>query len=522
MNSTFSPEDIRQIVERGMNPGDVEQQLVNFRTGFPPIKLIGPATVRHGIRQMTAKRIDELASLYQSYASDHQVVKFVPASGAASRMFKHLFEFRIAYRGTYEDQLMLLKDKGPDSVYYFFENIQEFAFFPHLLDALEDRGLDFTTIMEESRYERVLNTLLTDKGLNYGNLPKALIPFHQYGDHSRTSFAEHLVEGAHYARSSGNTCHVHFTSLPDHIKLMKEHFREIRHELEEKFKIKYRIEYSIQQLSTDVIAVDNENNPARDAEGRLLFRPGGHGALLGNLESIDADLIIIKNIDNVCHDRCKEETYIYKEVLAGKLIDIQDQVFAFLRGLENPTSPSMKVIDSIWSFVENRLHVIPPPESGHWKKEEKIEYLKNKLDRPIRICGMVENEGEPGGGPFWVLNSDGSTSLQIVESSQIDRQNPEQEVIFQNSTHFNPVDIVCSIKNYKGAKFSLSDFVDHHTGFISQKSFDGKAIKAQELPGLWNGSMADWSTVFVEVPLITFNPVKNINDLLRSEHKQNI
>jgi hypothetical protein len=517
-NQTLTADDIRQITERGMKPSEVERQLQNFRDGFPPMALTEAATTRQGIHKITPKRIEELSALYEDFAKNHKVVKFVPASGAASRMFKHLLEFRAKYRGTPEDQLLLLKDKGPDSVYYFFEHLPDFAFFSKLLDALEMRGLDYDTIMEESRYEKILNTLLTDKGLNYGNLPKALIPFHSYGNQSRTALIEHLFEGAHYARSGMNNCHVHFTTLPDHLDLMDQHFKEFREELEARLKVRFHLEYSIQDPSTDVIAVDMENNPVRDDKGELVFRPGGHGALLKNLGSIKADLIIIKNIDNICHDRCKPDTYLYKKVLAGKLIELQDQIFAFLSGLDNPTPPSMKVIETMWTFLEHKLHVMPPAGSEKWKKEERIEYLRKKFNRPIRVCGMVENEGEPGGGPFWAANPDGTISLQIVESSQVNHGDPRQESIFQSSTHFNPVDIVCSIRDYRGGTFKLKDFMNPKTGFISQKSLDSKTIKAQELPGLWNGSMADWITVFIEVPLSTFNPVKIINDLLRTEH----
>jgi len=518
----LNSEDLRLISERGMKAETVENQLKNFQNGFPPIKLIAPATVKHGIQQIPPKRIEELIGEYDEYCHKHKVVKFVPASGAASRMFKHLFEFRSLYRGTYENQLDLLKDKGPDSVFYFFENIQDFPFFEQLLDAMEKRGLDFDTVMGESRYEKVLNTLLTEKGLNYGNLPKALVPFHSYKDEVRTSFAEHMAEGAMYARSGKNQSHIHFTALPQHLDLMKEHFNELKEEFEARYKVNYSIDYSIQHPSTDVIAVDSENLPFRDENGNLVFRPGGHGALLKNLNEIEADLIIIKNIDNVCHDRCKEDTVIYKKLLAGKLISYQEQIFSYLNGLDHPTPPSMKVVETIWNFVEQKLRVTPTEGAEHWKKEEKIEYLKKKLNRPIRVCGMVENEGEPGGGPFWVRNSDGTTSLQIVEASQINRNDPEQEGILKNSTHFNPVDLVCSTRNYKGKKFDLSKFVDPATGFISEKSVDGKVVKAQELPGLWNGSMSDWNTVFVEVPLTTFNPVKIVNDLLRTEHKEHI
>jgi hypothetical protein len=520
MGAILTTDDQRQIAGRGMKTEDVEKQLNNFAEGFPPVPLVAAATVKNGIHQLNSKRMEELADLYDNYSADHKIVKFVPASGAASRMFKHLYEFRSFYRGTSEDQLQLLKDRGPDSVYYFFENIRDFCFFPLLLDAMETRGLDFDLVMEESRYEKVLNSLLTDRGLNFGNLPKALIPFHSYGEEYRTPFTEHLVEAVHYAVSGKDQAFVHFTALPQHIALMESHFKSVKGKLEEKFNIHYQVSYSIQHPSTDVIAVDESNQPLRDETGRLVFRPGGHGALLQNLDVIDADLIIIKNIDNVCHDRRKSDTFIYKKSLGGYLISIQDQIFSFLRGLDHPTLPSMKVIDNMWSFVENKLHVVPPPGSENWKKEEKVEYLRRKLNRPIRVCGMVENEGEPGGGPFWVRQADGSITLQIVEGSQIDRTNPDQEHILQNSTHFNPVDLVCSTWDYTGKPFELTQFVDYKTGFISEKSIDGKSIKAQELPGLWNGSMSDWNTIFVEVPLSTFNPVKTINDLLRPEHQE--
>jgi hypothetical protein len=520
MGATITSDDKRQITARGMSIPDVERQLQNFNDGFPPIQLVAAATAKHGIHQLTAKRIEELSALYDTYSAGHSIVKFVPASGAASRMFKHLFEFRSLYRGTLDDQLELLKDRGPDSVLYFFEHISEFSFFPLLDEALTNRGLDFQTVMEESRYEKILNTLLTDKGLNFGNLPKALIPFHVYEDGSRTAFAEHLAEASFYAQSGNKDCFIHFTSLPQHVSLMEEHFNEIREAFEEKYGVTYHISYSIQEPSTDTIAADGNNEPFRDDAGNLIFRPGGHGALLVNLNSIDADLIIIKNIDNICHDKFKSDTYLYKKVLAGKLIELQDQIFAYLSGLDNPTQPSMKVIENMWTFVENKLHITPPAESESWKKEEKIDYIRRKLNRPIRVCGMVENEGEPGGGPFWVKNADGSISLQIVEASQINRKDTDQELILQNSTHFNPVDLICSTRDYHNNLFDLKKFVDPATGFITEKSVDGKLVKAQELPGLWNGSMADWNTIFMEVPLSTFNPVKIINDLLRPEHRE--
>ena len=520
MGYVLTSEDLKQIESRGVQPSAVIQQLKNYQQGFPRVQLVAAATTRKGIVQMTEKRMNDNIRLYQEYVNTHKVIKFVPASGAASRMFKHLFEFRNNYRGTNEDQLEMLKDKGPDSVYYFFEHIEEFPFIEELISDLEKRGYDLETVLKESRYERILTSLLTEKGLNYSQLPKALIPFHRYKDQTRTSFMEHLIEAAMYGVSAGNRCYVHFTILQEHIKPMQKHLEKIRKDIEESFHTNLVVEFSIQDPATDMMAVDQDNQPVRDEKGEMLFRPGGHGSLIRNLENLDADLIIIKNIDNIATDRQKEGTVLYKQALAGKLIFLQDQVFSYLRGLDNPTLPSSKVVDQIWSFMERKLQVVPPEGSNRWKKEEKIEYLLAKLNRPIRVCGMVENEGEPGGGPFWVMEGDGTMSLQIIEAAQIDRTIPEQEEIVQASTHFNPVDIVCSTMNYKGVKFELSNYIDYNTGIISSKSIDGNEIKAQELPGLWNGSMADWITVFVEVPLATFTPVKTVNDLLRIEHTE--
>jgi hypothetical protein len=309
MGATLTSDDKRQIAGRGMILSDVERQLQVFREGFPSIQLVAAATGRHGIHQLNPKRIDELVAIFENFSSDHRIVKFVPASGAASRMFKHLYEFRSSYRGTLDDQLELLKDRGPDSVLYFFEHIEEFSFFPMLEEAFYNRGLDFKTVMQESRYEKILNTLLTDKGLNFGNLPKALIPFHVYANGYRTAFAEHLAEGAFYAISGARDCYIHFTSLPQHVSLMEEHFNEIKKQCEDTYGVAYHISYSIQDPSTDTIAAGENNEPFRDEHGNLTFRPGGHGALLQNLNNIEADIIIIKNIDNICHDRFKTDTY---------------------------------------------------------------------------------------------------------------------------------------------------------------------------------------------------------------------
>ena len=518
MENIFTEQDKKFLQQRNMQPNKVLGQIDNYRKGFPFVELHEAASLKHGITQLSSKKMDDMVSVFEDFASDNEIVKFVPASGAASRMFKNLFEFRNSYRGTYDDQLELLKDKGPDSVYYFFEHIEEFAFFPDLLDAFDKRKLNFENTLKELRYERVLNTLLTEKGLCYGEIPKALIPFHIYPNEVRTAFAEHLAEGAKYARSSGNVCKIHFTVSPQHMEMMHDHFQELKDTYEDRYNIRYEISYSLQDPSTDVITVDMNNNPLRNELGEFVFRPGGHGALLKNLNELKADLIIIKNIDNVCHDRVKYDTHYYKMALCGYLVFLQEQIHSYLKGLKKPTAPSTKVITNMLSFMEHKLNIRPPLESNHWNKEKKIAFIKEKLNRPIRVCGMVENEGEPGGGPFWVENKDGSFGLQIIEASQINSKDENQLEIINRSTHFNPVDLICSTIDFEGKHFNLYDYVNPNTGFISHKSLDGEEIKAQELPGLWNGTMADWITIFVEVPLITFNPVKIINDLLRTQH----
>jgi len=516
----FTKNDLKKLEINGISREELESQISNFESGFPSIKLLEPATTKKGIVQLSPKRMNDNVETFEDFSADNKVVKFVPASGAASRMFKDLLDFRNKYRATSEDQLELLVDKGPDSTYYFFEHLDEFAFSNKLYKAMYKRGINYEEIIKEQRYEKILNSLLTEKGLAYATLPKALIPFHKYGKEVRTAFAEHLAEAARYARSAGNICHLHFTVSEQHMEALQHHFDMIRELFEDRYHVRFDIEFSLQDPATDTITVDPDNKPLRDESGDLVFRPGGHGALLQNLNSIDADLIIIKNIDNVCHDRFKDDTHYYKMVLSGMLVYLQDQIFSFLKGLDSHTSPSSKVIDTMMSFVERKLHIIPPDDSNHWNKEKKISYLKEKLNRPIRVCGMVENEGEPGGGPFWIRSEDGSQSLQIVEASQINLDDEEQADILKSSTHFNPVDIVCGLKNYQGDNFNLNDFVNPDTGFISSKSIDGKKIKALERPGLWNGGMADWISVFVEVPINTFNPVKGVNDLLRDQHKE--
>ncbi|MFV0378616.1 MAG: DUF4301 family protein [Mangrovibacterium sp.] len=507
----FTEKDQADIEKRGSNPLTIKQQIDNFISGFPFLTVIKPATIDDGIIRLSEKETIENSQFFdQKTAEGISILKFVPASGAASRMFKALYEAKDKLSsGISETEIKQQKD-----IKLFFDKLKDFAFYTDLRHLA---GI----APEKLPAADTLTLLLAEEGLNYGNLPKGLLKFHRYGDTNRTSFEEHCVEGALYAKKSDGNIAIHFTVSPEHQCKFESHLAEIQSLYEEKFSASYSISFSQQKAETDTIAVTPGNKPFRNDDGSLLFRPGGHGALIANLGELDADLVFIKNIDNVVPDYLKPETVTYKKALAGLLLNIQKRIFAYQQVFD---THHYYALDSVFlseaaSFAENVLNIKPASNQYYTEKEELYHYLKNKFDRPIRICGMVRNEGEPGGGPFWAMNSDGTVSLQVVESSQIDFSDPEQKELADSATHFNPVDLVCAFKNYKGEKYDLARFVDPATGFISKKSQNGKDLKAQELPGLWNGAMSDWNTLFVEVPIITFNPVKTVNDLLRKEHQ---
>ncbi|NTV84940.1 MAG: DUF4301 family protein, partial [Bacteroidales bacterium] len=461
--------------------------------------------------------IHELITNYDRTAKDLKLIKFVPASGAATRMFKHLFEFRELPVNKKQDA-KILDDSDFNSVGYFFSHLNKFAFYDDLKRIMSRAGLNIEECMKKLEFDTILDFFLTPKGMNYGNLPKGVLKFHHYGTFARTSTGEHLVEGAHYCANRAKRVTVHLTVSPEHLSNFKDLIAYVQPYYESMFGVLYDISFSVQKPSTDTIAVDMDNEPFREKDGSLVFRPAGHGALIENLNDLDCDIVFIKNIDNVVPDRLKAETYRYKKLIGGLLLQVQGKAFSLLKALDKKP-PSEETIEEAIQFCEKQISTAFPPDFFYWLESKKVRYLQNLLNRPIRICGMVKNEGEPGGGPFWVKNNEGEVSLQIVESSQIDLKKADQKQIFSSSTHFNPVDLVCSLKNYKGEKFDLHQFIDKNAGFISIKSKDGKQLKALELPGLWNGAMANWITVFVEVPIITFNPVKTVNDLLREQHQ---
>ena len=466
--------------EHGLTPAALETQLKNFREGFPFLPVTRAASCGDGIRVLDAAGIEQAAARYDRAKESLRVVKFVPASGAATRMFKDLFEFvREGRRTAVVGELLA--------------NRRRFAFWPELRTIVGDDADELRTVEN-----------IVAEGLRYGETPKGLVSFHRYGDEVRKAVEEHLVEGAQYAAAGGEV-KIHFTVSPEHLTRFEALLAEKIPGYESRFGVKYRISFSVQDPSTDTLAVNPDCTPFRRADGRLLFRPAGHGALIGNLGKIDADIVFVKNIDNVTTDARRGDTVLYKKALAGVLLALQERIFEYLMALEVPGAE----LEPIAAFIENELCVKLPKDYG-------TALLRQVLDRPIRVCGMVRNEGEPGGGPFWAAGADGLETLQIAESNQIA---PEKRELMRSATHFNPVDLVCSFRTSKGGRFDLREFVDPATGFISRKSDGGRELLAQELPGLWNGAMARWNTVFVEVPITTFSPVKVVTDLLRPEHQ---
>ena len=504
----LSQEDLKQISLRGITEEQVEHQLDEIKRGFPFLKIEAAASIGKGIMSPTENEMNKYLSMWDTYLTGcHKIVKFVPASGAASRMFKNLYSFLDA---DYDKPTTEFEKE-------FFENIKKFAFKKELCNACKTNdGKCVTCLMDNGEYKKIVENLLEEKGLNYGHLPKGLLLFHSYEEGPRTPMEEHLVEAAMYAQSEGQA-NVHFTVSHEHLELFKKKVAEKIDMYAEKFGVKYNISFSEQKANTDTIAANPDNTPFRNEDGSLLFRPGGHGALIENLNDIDADVIFIKNIDNIVPDRLKGETVKYKKLLAGILVDLQTRAFNYLKLLDTGNYTHAQ-LEEIIRFLQRDL-CCRRNDIKELEDAELVIYLHNKLNRPMRVCGMVKNVGEPGGGPFLCYNQDGTISPQILESSQIDKSNEKYVQMFKEGTHFNPVDLVCATKDYKGNTFHLPDYVDRSTGFISSKSKNGRELKALELPGLWNGAMSDWNTVFVEVPIETFNPVKTVNDLLREQHQ---
>jgi hypothetical protein len=511
----LNEQDLEMIRARGIAAEQILAQLERFKRGAVPVNLVRPATIGDGVARFPEAEEQELLSRFSKQSVSRKVIKFVPASGAASRMFQALQNYIAGPGGG--------QAGGGDNPFIrdFIRGIEErkFAFCDDLQEILAEDGLQLEQLIADRDYRPIIDAILNPKGLNYALLPKALVKFHKYKDYSRTALEEHLIEGIAYARGDQDVVQIHFTITQEFEQTFKNFVESILSRYEAGG-IKFDIRFSHQKSSTDMVAVDEKNNLFRGAQGRLILRPGGHGALIENLNDLDGDIIFIKNIDNVAPDSLQAETIKYKQILGGYLIKLQDQVFGLLRMLcDGGAKDSLdREIETAARYAQEYLNISYPADFAGWEREMKRDFLIKKLNRPMRVCGMVKNEGEPGGGPFWVKGQDGIISLQIIEAAQIDKRSA-QGAILEKATHFNPVDLVCGVKDYRGKKFDLLKFVDPEAYFISEKSRDGRRLIAMELPGLWNGAMADWNTIFVEVAISTFTPVKTVNDLLRSEHQ---
>ncbi|WP_109619807.1 DUF4301 family protein [Sediminitomix flava] len=518
MNIELSIADQELLNDKSISSEQIFSQLNYFRNGFPPMNIVRPAIKKDGIIKLSESQKISYELQYDAAIENKEVMKFVPASGAATRMFKVMYEFLRKHRGTEVGQADFTEYPSDHDVMVLFDRIKDFAFYYDLKEMLAEKGGDIDDLLTQRAYVQMLETLLEGDGMEYGSLPKGLLKFHKYGESEmRTPVEEHLVEGAMYGKSTGNVVKIHFTVSPEHMERFQKHLEVVQPIYEERFHTSFEITFSVQKPATDTIAATMDNKPFRMENGKILFRPGGHGALIENLNDLDSDIIFIKNIDNVQPDRLKPDVEFNKKVLAGVLISYQKKVFKYLN-LIDEGNVGFELRSEMENFLKEDLYTVFPKSYQDLSDEGKLEYLHTKLNRPIRVSGMVKNEGEPGGGPFWAVNPDGSISLQIVESAQIDMNDPAKVAVVEQATHFNPVDLVCGVRNYKGEKFNLLDFRDSDTGFIAIKSRNGEEVKSQELPGLWNGAMSDWNTIFVEAPAATFSPVKKVNDLLRRAH----
>ena len=503
----FSDSDLRQLADIGIPPSEVERQLSTLRNPPSPVRLLRPCVLGDGIHSLTDTDRDELCEDWRSLVRERSMAKFVPASGAATRMFKDL---TVQAEGT--------EPAGVNSVQRLVESLPRLAFFDALQSAIAATGTTFESVQDSQDFEAIVSTLLEPAGLGYDSAPKALIPFHRYPEGPRSALEEQLREGLGYLAGEHGTARFHFTVSPDHEAAFRRHAVELSRTIAQQKGLEPAVSFSTQSPATDTAAVDAEHRLVRRPDGTILLRPAGHGALLGNLQRVDADVVFIKNIDNVGHERLQPVTVQWKRTLAGLFVRIQSEIFELCAALDQPTV-DRETIDRGLEILGRYLAVQPPAAILDGNDEIRANYLRDRLDRPLRVCGVVRNEGEPGGGPFWMPDGEGGATGQIVESAQIDKNSPEQVEIAQAATHFNPVDLVCGLRDRWGRPYELDNYVDPSTSFVAKKSFVDQVIRVLERPGLWNGSMAGWNTAFVEVPLDTFTPVKTVFDLLRPEHQ---
>ncbi|MCB9501313.1 MAG: DUF4301 family protein [Deferribacteres bacterium] len=502
--------DKKQLVQHGLTVNQVLQQIDQFKSGIEHLHIIRPCTTNDGIAKIHQSEHVHLLSLFEQAQAKGRVQKFVPASGAATRMFKTLLEFLHDSSFTIEK---IHDHREAEQAFLFFRNIENYAFY----DELKKRFVSNSTegFQTEDGIKDLLSLMLQPDGLNLANLPKLLIPFHHYGEEVRSPLWEHLVEAQFYTRSDAGIAKLHFTISVQHEALFQEQLAEIlKHFTPE---TQFDVSYSFQKPSTDTVAVDINFEPFRMQNGTLVFRPGGHGALIENINDLRADILFIKNVDNILPDPQKQDEIFYKKILGGFLVKLESEIFAILNDLYRDPNNEKYIANGL-NFLQNKLHITVPLDIKKQAAEIRTNHIFTLLNKPIRVCGMVRNQGDPGGGPFWVEDKNSNITKQIVEQVQINTGDPMQKSLLKNATHFNPVDIVCSVRDFRGQPFDLLEFVDRKAGFISHKSIEGRELLALELPGLWNGAMAFWTTFFVEMPFTTFNPVKTIFDLIRPEH----
>ncbi|OYX83213.1 MAG: hypothetical protein B7Y83_12210 [Flavobacteriales bacterium 32-34-25] len=512
----LSEQDFEQINQHGVSLENIKKQLAIFKKGIAKMELLEAATVGNGIVKLSNEEFVEKATFFDEHKSNLKLLKFVPASGAASRMFKFLTVFLNEFNIEKESINAYINRKKDTKLPVFIVGMEKLPFFDSIYKKLKEEFPDFDSLSRDFKNYYFIKIMLDSAYFNFASKPKGILPFHKYATTIATPIEEHLYECGYYS-TTNNQSYLHFTVSESHQEQFEQIISNVKDKVEKETHTSIEVSYSYQDKSTDTIAVNMNDKAFRTEDGKLLFRPGGHGALIGNLNRLDADIIFVKNIDNVIlHNN--DTIALYKKALAGILLELQQQIFACLNLIDLYTVENNQIED-IKDFLKEKLNMEIKADFDLYTFENKIKVLKAILNRPIRVCGMVKNEGEPGGGPFWVKNAEKEISLQIVESSQVDLNNKKQAKIMANATHFNPVDLVCATKNYKNEKFDLHEFVDENSGFIVEKNHLGKDIKSYELPGLWNGAMANWLTVFVEVPLITFNPVKTVNDLLKEAHQ---
>lgn len=521
MATKLKAADLERAAEHGLGTDELERQLALLAAPPSSIELDRPCTVGDGVQQLDDTKESTLLAAQASAVASGRATYFVPSSGAASRMFKSLLAVRD--RGPVDRATLAAKsdDEEAKAALRFFDGARRFAFAENLARVLAERGLGLDECLEQGAVSPVLDALLEANGLAYPRMPKGLLPFHSYdGNENRTAFDEHLVESFAVAADEAGATRLHFTVSPDHREAFEHRARQSGDSLGGKLGARFDIGFSTQKPSTDTVAVNPDGTPFRGEDGELLFRPGGHGSLIANLADLaeqGVDLLFVKNIDNVVHDDWRAPVVHWRRMLAGRLVVLQDRLFGALRALEEDADRAAAVEDARAVLATELGQSVPGADASDLDRAGAA--LHAALHRPTRVCAVLRAEGDPGGGPFWVRESDGSRSPQIVETAQIDPSAADQRAAQERATHFSPADMVLGVRDHRGRPFDLLRHVDPEAVFIAEKSSGGRPLRALEHPGLWNGGMSKWNTLFVEVPPEIFQPVKALTDLLAPAHQ---